>query len=69
MDRKAMELWYDPEAELLEVIVEKGVGLAEDAAKVTDAALENLPADGAEPAYEIWRQRIQAQFARATITP
>jgi enediyne biosynthesis protein E3 len=35
-----------------------------DAAALTDAALENLPAHGAEPAYEIWRQRIQKQFSR-----
>ena len=40
---------------------------AEAAAKVTDVALENLPTDGEEPAYEVWRQRIQAQFvARET---
>src|ERR1039458_7024487 len=30
---------------------------AGDAARLTDAALENLPADAAEPAYEIWRRR------------
>ena len=35
---------------------------AADAAHVTDAALENLPADAAEPAYEIWRRRIQNHF-------
>jgi hypothetical protein len=34
-----------------------------DAAAVTDAALENLPASSAEPAYEIWRQRIQKTFS------
>lgn len=34
-----------------------------DAAAVTDAALENLPAGGAEPAYEIWRQRIQQKLS------
>lgn len=39
---------------------------AEDAAHVTDAALENLPADAAEPAYEIWRQRIQQHFQNQT---
>ena len=32
------------------------------AAAVTDAALENLPLDGAEPAFEIWRRRIQQVF-------
>jgi enediyne biosynthesis protein E3 len=37
---------------------------ADDAARVTDAALENLPADAAVPAYEIWRRRIQDHFAR-----
>jgi enediyne biosynthesis protein E3 len=36
---------------------------AEDAARVTDAALENLPADGCEPAFETWRARIQQRFA------
>jgi hypothetical protein len=36
---------------------------AGDAARLTDAALENLPADAAEPAYEIWRRRIQNHFA------
>lgn len=36
---------------------------AEDAARITDAALENLPADSEEPAYEIWRRRIQNHFA------
>lgn len=35
---------------------------AEEAAQITDAALENLPADAELPAYEIWRQRIQAHF-------
>lgn len=34
------------------------------AAQVTDAALENLPADGELPAYEVWRQRIQNQFQK-----
>jgi hypothetical protein len=36
---------------------------ATEAAAVTDAALENLPSDGALPAYEIWRLRIQRRFA------
>jgi len=35
---------------------------AAEAARLTDAALENLPADAAEPAYEIWRRRIQNHF-------
>jgi hypothetical protein len=34
----------------------------EDAAAVTDEALVDLPPDGPVPAYEIWRQRIQARF-------
>ena len=33
-----------------------------DAAQLTDDMLENLPANGAEQAYEIWRQRIQARI-------
>jgi hypothetical protein len=36
------------------------------AAHMTDVAMQNLPADGPEPAFEIWRQRIQAQFAAPT---
>ncbi len=35
---------------------------AEDAARITDAALEELPADADVPAYEIWRRRIQNHF-------
>lgn len=35
---------------------------AEQAAHITDAALENLPASGSIPAYEIWRRRIQEKF-------
>jgi enediyne biosynthesis protein E3 len=33
------------------------------AANITDVALKDLPLDSGEPGYEIWRQRIQAQFA------
>ena len=33
------------------------------AASVTDDALNDLPQENGEPGYEIWRQRIQAQFA------
>lgn len=33
------------------------------AAHIADIARENLPIDSSEPAYELWRQRIQAQFA------
>ena len=32
---------------------------AEEAARLTDDALENLPLNASEPAYELWRQRIQ----------
>jgi hypothetical protein len=35
---------------------------AQEAARLSDTILENLPADGAEPAYEAWRQRIQRTF-------
>lgn len=35
---------------------------AEEAARVTDAALENLPGSAVEPAYETWRRRIQQHF-------
>ena len=42
---------------------------ANDAARLTDLALENLPADGAVPGYEIWRQRIQRQFATSEKMP
>ena len=37
---------------------------AETAAGVTDDCLRGLPGDGQAPAYEHWRQRIQATFAR-----
>lgn len=36
---------------------------ADVAADVTDNALEKLPVDGPEPAYEVWRARIQSRFA------
>ncbi|HWR82172.1 MAG TPA: DUF1702 family protein [Candidatus Deferrimicrobium sp.] len=42
---------------------------AEIAAAITDEALQNLPADGAEPSYEIWRCRIQAAFSRRPVSP
>jgi hypothetical protein len=35
----------------------------DEAADVTDAALEGLPPDGEEPAYEVWRRRIQSRYA------
>lgn len=37
---------------------------AEDAARLTDRALVDLPMDGLLPAYEIWRQRIQAHWSK-----
>ncbi len=36
---------------------------AEKAALVADIAMANLPADSAEPAYEVWRRRIRSHFA------
>jgi hypothetical protein len=36
-----------------------------EAARLCDSTLENLPATGPEPAYEVWRKRIQTYFARA----
>jgi hypothetical protein len=36
---------------------------AREAAAITDSALKNVPADGPEPAFEIWRRRIQREFA------
>ena len=39
---------------------------AEQAAEVTDTALIGLPDDGAEPAYEVWRQRIAERFTCPT---
>jgi hypothetical protein len=34
-----------------------------EAAGTTDEALTNLPRDGPEPAFEVWRRRIQDEFA------
>jgi hypothetical protein len=36
---------------------------AAKAAAVTDDCLKELPADGAEPAYQVWRRRIREQLA------
>ena len=36
----------------------------DSAAEITDLALEQLPVDGVEPAYELWRRKIQSCFAR-----
>jgi hypothetical protein len=35
---------------------------SEEAFHITNVASENLPTDAAQPAYEIWRQRIQDQL-------
>ena len=35
------------------------------AARLCDLTLENLPADGLQPAFETWRQRIQAGMAES----
>ena len=35
-----------------------------DAARLSDMTLENLPADAGQPAYEVWRQRLQRHFQR-----
>jgi hypothetical protein len=40
-----------------------GCGM-EGAAAISDAAEAGLPADGAEPAFEVWRRRIQERFPR-----
>jgi enediyne biosynthesis protein E3 len=39
----------------------------EAAALITDVALERLPGNGEEPAYEVWRQRVQAQFGMGAV--
>ena len=36
-----------------------------EAARITDEALENLPNDQADPAFELWRRRIQERFLPA----
>jgi hypothetical protein len=35
---------------------------AEQAARITDRCLEDLPPDGETPAYEVWRSRVRATF-------
>jgi hypothetical protein len=35
---------------------------AADAARLCDTTLEDLPANATQPAFEIWRQRIQQHF-------
>jgi hypothetical protein len=41
---------------------------ASEAAQITDVVLKDLPFDGPLPAYAVWRQRIQAQFAKEVTT-
>ena len=41
---------------------------AEAMAEITDITLKDLPYDQKEPAYEIWRQRIQSHFAVEEVT-
>ncbi len=41
---------------------------ADRAAGMAEVALVDLPADGPVPAYEVWRRRIQAQFASEAVT-
>lgn len=36
-----------------------------EAASVTDESLADLPGDGNEPAYEVWRRRTQAALSRS----
>ncbi|MBV8678797.1 MAG: DUF1702 family protein, partial [Planctomycetaceae bacterium] len=38
---------------------------ADEAARVTDDALSELPSDGTVPAFEVWRGRIRERFAEA----
>lgn len=38
---------------------------AEEAAAVTDEALEGLPADDPDPAFEVWRRRIAERYSSA----
>lgn len=52
-----------------EIACEVLCGMSADAAaQITDASLVALPPDGPEPAYEVWRRRIQAQFAAQEVT-
>jgi hypothetical protein len=38
-----------------------------EAAQIIDETSANLPPDGAEPAYEVWRQRAQTRFAAVVL--
>jgi hypothetical protein len=39
-----------------------------EAAQLTDQAFENLSLDGEEPAYEVWRLRLQGMFAKKVMS-
>jgi hypothetical protein len=41
---------------------------AHEAAAATDASLTDLPAEGALPAYEVWRQRIEHVWVKEPVT-
>jgi len=41
---------------------------AEAAANLTDASLDRLSATAEAPSYEVWRRRIQSQFAEEVVT-
>ncbi|RMF22681.1 MAG: DUF1702 family protein [Cyanobacteria bacterium J083] len=41
---------------------------AKQAAEITDQSLQDLPYNQAEPAYEIWRKRIQSHFVLEEVT-
>lgn len=48
----------------VELACELLCGISSEAAScLVDVARENLPSDGIEPAYEVWRQRLVVQFA------
>lgn len=40
---------------------------ADEAAWLTDVALQDLPPDGETPAYAVWRDRIQSAFASSEV--
>lgn len=51
----------------VELACEVLCGVSSDvASQMVDVARENLPPDGVEPAYEVWRRRLVDQFAAAS---
>jgi enediyne biosynthesis protein E3 len=49
--------------EYTDVAVRVLAGLsAQEASRLCDATVENLPANGGEPVYEVWRQRLQTRL-------